>query len=542
MPALDPACAPETGIIGDDPGANLPIIKICGGWRQSSERAKTGEDGMASNQMAMSWTEWMRHDAVALAALVRSGQLEASELLAQAASGLAKVDPKLQGVLELFEDVVTTPDKDRPNRAGKLYGVPLFLKDLGSRLAGRRQEGGTALLRGNVSKETDPLVENYLRAGLIPLGRSTTPEFGMTFDTSTKYLGEIKVSRNPWNLERTPGGSSGGSAATVAAGVTPISMASDGGGSTRIPASYCGLVGLKTTRGRVPLALVHNEYTARHVAEGVVTRSVRDTAAALDYLVHTRSGGTYIPIAPGPASYLDAIARPPGRLRVALSTGAWGRPGACDPEVAEKVRGLARLLQGLRHEVEEVDDRKFCDWEAMWSGYLTQWVAARVLYAPIATVGGIKPEQMKTLLSPMVYRHFEAAQRYSILDLLQAMACNNTVTRGFGRVMAAWDLLLCPTHAIRVPQANGPYSLLRDEPLETWLGRVADACRYTMPGNETGLPGISIPVGRDKDGLPVGAMLYASWGREELLLQVAAEIEAAKPEWFNQTPPIHVGA
>ncbi len=494
-----------------------------------------------STTLVMDWAEWIRHDAVSLSGLVRSAQISAREVVAQSAAGVARVNPKLNAVLEVFDDVVADPDIDRPDRNARLYGVPMFLKDLGSRLKGRKQESGTRLLKGNVSKDTDPLVENYLSAGLIPLGRATTPEFGMTFDTSTSYLGHVHVTRNPWNLDRTPGGSSGGSAASVAAGVTPISMASDGGGSTRIPASFCGLVGLKASRGRMAMPLAQNEFTWRIAVEGVVTRSVRDTAVAMDYLARMPNGGSFYPMAPYAGSYAQAIATPPGRLRVALSTGRWGRDGICDPEVAEKVRGLATVLEGLRHDIGEIDDAKLCDWEAMWRGYITQWICARVQYLPIAETGGLDLKDMKDMLSPMVYRHFEAAQRYTTLDLYKAMACNNIVTRGFGRFMDAWDLLLCPTLAIRVPKANGPYSLLNDEPLDGWMARLSGACRYTMPGNESGLPGISIPVGRDRDGLPVGAMLYANFGREDLLLKVAAQIEAAKPEWFGQTPPLNVG-
>jgi amidase len=497
---------------------------------------------MANDALAMGWEEWLRHDATSLSGLVRSGQLAAREVVAQAAEGVARVDARLNAVLEVFDDVVADPDADRPARDGRLYGVPMFLKDLGSRLKGRRQESGTKLLKGNVSKETDPLVANFLAAGLVPLGRSTTPEFGMTFDTATSYLGHAHVTRNPWNTERTPGGSSGGSAASVAAGVTPISMASDGGGSTRIPASFCGLVGLKASRGRMAMPLAHSEFTWRIAVEGVVTRTVRDTAAAMDYLARVPNGGTFYPMQRYEGSYAEAIRTPPGRLRVALSTGNWGRDGRCDPEVAGKVRGLARVLEGLRHEVAEIDDARICDWEAMWRGYLTQWICGRVLYAPIAETGGLDVNDMKGLLSPMVYRHFEAAQRYTTLDLYKAMACNNTVTRAFGRLMDAWDVLLVPTLAIRVPAANGPYSLLNDEPLEGWLARVSAACRYTMPGNEAGLPGISIPVGFDADGLPVGAMLYANFGREDLLLRLAAQIEAAQPAWFARTPPLNVAS
>src|SRR5215472_12662134 len=179
----------------------------------------------------------------------------------------------------------------------------MLLKDLDSGLAGRKQEAGSKLFKDHVVEATDPLVDNYLSAGLIPIGRSTTPEFGMTFDTATDYLGRVKVTRNPWQRERTAGGSSGGSAAVVAARIVPISMSSDGGGSTRIPAAFCGLVGLKATRGRVPRPLAQSEYMTRIAIDGVVTRTVRDTAAAYDYLIRVPNGGSFIKIAEGSGSY-----------------------------------------------------------------------------------------------------------------------------------------------------------------------------------------------------------------------------------------------
>jgi amidase len=490
--------------------------------------------------LPMSWSEWTRHDAVSLAGLVRSGQLTAAELVAQVVAAVPRVEPRLDAVLEVFQDVAANPYVNGPDRTGRLHGVPIFLKDLGSRMAGRHQELGSRLLRGTVAAETDPLVENYLAAGLIPLGRSTTPEFGMTFDTATDYLDRKKVTRNPWNLAHTAGGSSGGSAALVASGVTPISMASDGGGSTRIPASYCGLVGLKASRGRIAMPLTQNEYTWRIAVEGVVTRTVRDSAVALDYLHRKPAGGAFYAMAEPTGPYADCVATAPGRLRVALSVGAWGRATAPDPQVVGRVRGFARVLEGLGHQVEEIDDRKLCDWDAMWQGYTTQWICARVQYASIAQFAGVDPNNLGGVLSPMVHRHFEAAKRYGTADLYRAMSQSNTVTRAFGRFMSGWDLLLCPTLAIRVPEADGPYSLLRDEPLEGWLARLADACRYTMPGNESGLPGISLPAGRDEQDLPVGVMLYAAAGREDRLLQVAAQVEAVQPGWFAQRPPVSV--
>jgi amidase len=493
-----------------------------------------------SNGLAMSWAEWHGHDAVALADLVRAGKVTPTELCAQAAEAVARIDAQIEAVLGLYEDVLADPDKDCPSKSGRLYGVPMFLKDLGSGLAGRRQESGSKLFKDHVVEATDPLVENYLSAGLIPIGRSTTPEFGMTFDTATDYLGQLKVTRNPWKLERTPGGSSGGSAAAVAAGVLPVSMSSDGGGSTRIPASFCGLVGLKATRGRVPRPLSQSEYISRISIDGVVTRTVRDTAAAYDYLTRVPNGGSFITMGPPSGSYLRAIERDPGRFTIGLSTGMWGRQTPPDPEVAERVRTVAKLLDGLGHHVEEIADQGICDWQALWSAYCINWVGGRAQFATTAKERGLGPERLQDYLGPMTYRHYLAAERYDKFDIWKMMGCNNTVTRQFGRLMERFDALLVPTMAIRVPEANGPYSLLRDEELDPWLDRLCDACRYTMPANETGLPGISVPAGLDGHGLPIGIQLYGNFCREDLLLQLAAQIERAHPEWFGAVPPVHI--
>ena len=493
------------------------------------------------NAMAiMGWDEWASRDAVGLAALIRAGQITPREAADQAAEAVARLNPRLDAVIELFEDTRADPDTDRPNREGALYGVPMFLKDLGSGLRGRRQASGSALTADTIVGATDPTVENFLRAGLVPLGRSATPEFGMTFDTTTAIDGRVAISRNPWNLDHTPGGSSGGSAAAVSAGIVPLSMSSDGGGSTRIPAAFCGLVGLKASRGRVPQPLGRNEYGARTSIDGVVTRSVRDTAAVFDYLTHVPTGGSFIRMGPPTGSYMDALTREPGQLRIALSTGAWGRSGATDPRIVARVRAFAVLLENLGHRVEELDDAAICDWETLWRGYITHWVGSRATFTLMARERGIGMQELQTLLTPMAWRHMVASERYDKFDMFRMMSGNNTVTRQFGALMDRYDLLLTPTLAIRAPKANGPYAMLRDEDLDTWVGRLADACRYTMPGNETGMPAISLPIGYDDDGLPIGAQLHGSFAREDLLLQVAAQVERAEPSWFGAVPPVHV--
>ncbi len=490
--------------------------------------------------LALSWDEWARLDGIALAALIRSGQITAREAAAQAAAGVARLNPKLEAVVAMFDDAVANPDIDGPNKDGPLYGVPIFLKDLGSTLKGRRQDSGSASMAGFVATVTDPAMENFLNAGLVPIGRSTTPEFGLTFDTTTDYTGRLVVTRNPWDLSRTSGGSSGGSAAAVAAGIVQLSMASDGGGSIRIPAAFCGIVGLKPSRGRVPHVLSRNEFAARVSTEGVVSRTVRDTALALDHLSRTPSGGTFIAMGRPAEPYLDAIARPPGKLRIGLSTGDWGRTTKTDPEVVAGIRAFARVLEGLGHSVEEIPDADIWDFPMLYGSFITQWVGSRALFPRLAATRGIAEEDLPKFCNPMTWRHTLAASSYDKFDIYNMMAANNAVTRQIGQLMDRIDVLLVPTLAIRVPLANGPYSLLRDEPLEIWMDRLLDAIRYTAPCNETGLPAISVPAGLDSESLPIGAQLYGNFGREDVLLQLAAQIEQAKPEWFGAIPPVHV--
>ncbi|TCM76695.1 amidase [Rhizobium sp. BK068] len=495
----------------------------------------------STTDLAMSWEEWIKQDAVALAELIRSKQISPRQATAQAAAAVERLNSQLSAVLEVYENTLEDIHVDGPDKSGALYGVPMLLKDLGSSLKGRRQEAGSKLYRNHVATSTDPVVENYLQAGLIPIGRSTTPEFGNSFDTTTDHLGKVMVTRNPWNLDRTPGGSSGGSAAAVASGIVPIGSSSDGGGSTRIPASFCGLVGLKASRGRVPQPLAMNEYMTRHVVDGVLTRSVRDTAAIYDYLTRIPSGGTFMHLGAPAESYVSTASREPGPLRIGLSTGRWGRGTETVSEVSERVRSVGGLLDKLGHMVEEIDDSTICDWEAMWDGYVTTWISSNAQLRRDAQERGVDPNDLENHVTPMIYRHYLAADRYDKYDVWRAMERNNQVTRAFGRFMSRFDLLLTPTFAIQPQKANGPYSLLRDQELDPWVSRLCDACRYVMPGNETGMPSISLPAGLDGEGLPIGVLLHAKWGREDLLLQIATQLERWKPEWFEAFPPIHAG-
>ena len=198
------------------------------------------------------------------------------------------------------------------------------------------------------------------------------------------------------------------------------------------------------------------------------------------------------------------------------------------------------LLESLGHAVEELNDDAICDWETMWWGYITQWISSRSLFTTMAADKGIPMSDLKKLLNPMTWRRYKAAERYDKFDIFRMMNANNTVTREFGALMDRYDMLLTPTLAIRMPEANGPYSLLADEALDPWVNRLADACRYTMPGNETGMPGVNVPAGLGTEGLPIrrAARQFRPRG---FGVQLTTQIERARPGWFSANPSsVHV--
>ncbi len=269
--------------------------------------------------LAMSWDEWASHDAVALADRVRAGEITPAELAAQAAAAIAKTNPELSAVVEVFDDVVADPAKDGMNQAGAFAGVPYLMKDLGPTLKGRLQEMGSLLTRGNRATADSYLAGRIRQAGLNVIGRSTTPEFGVC---SSAENPAVYVTRNPWNLDYTTCGSSAGTAAMVAAGALPMSHATDGGGSIRIPAGVNGNIGLKVSRGVFSIAPYASDLTGLVSIQGCHSRTVRDTAVFVD---SCRGGapGEFMPYWMPAEPYADLIQRDPGRLRIALSH-EWG--------------------------------------------------------------------------------------------------------------------------------------------------------------------------------------------------------------------------
>ncbi|MFD0662032.1 amidase [Thermocatellispora tengchongensis] len=396
--------------------------------------------------------------------------------------------------------------------------MPFLIKDIGPMAAGVPFfMGSRALGPGVPAAHDSDLMRRFRAAGLVTLGLTTMPELGLCFATEPVRFGPA---RNPWDLDRGAGGSSGGAAALVAAGAVPLAHASDGAGSIRIPAACCGLVGLKPSRGRLPCGPDLGESALGMADAFALTRTVRDTAHLLDAVQGPGVGEKYT--APPPARpYAEEPTREPRRLRVAITTKPWS-DAPVNPEVAAAAEHAARLLQQQGHHVEEASP--VVDWDAVIHALVvtqTAFLGAIFQRAP-------RPPD-PALLEGVSRRVLEQAARLSALDLLAAFDAQNRVTRSVAAFFTRYDLLVSPTMA----QLPAPHGTIRyDDPshtLETFVRSMFDYAPFTPPFNVTGQPAISLPLGRSTGGLPIGVQLVAAYGREDLLLGIAGRLEQAAP-------------
>jgi len=476
--------------------------------------------------------EYCTFDAIDLAALVRKGEVTPRELCERALEGVEKVNPRLNSVVETYPDVLERVDRESPP-AGPLCGVPFFLKDIGPMEKGRRYEMGSRLLEGYVAPFDTDLTLRFRAAGLLNLGRTPCPEMGYTITTESLLYG---TTHNPWNPEHVAGGSSSGAGASVAAGVVPISHANDGGGSIRIPASINGLVGLKTSRGRVPQGPLLNDISGFLFSDLVVSRSVRDTAAALD-AVQGPGIGEAFEIAPPSEPYLEAIARPPGALRIGFCAGAWG-PVAPTPDVARGVEAVARTCESLGHRLTPVE----CpfDFEAFFESFLTIWYGG--IPADLdAMAHEVGRKIDSSTVEPIVLAAYERGHRITAPQWMRALGKVNELTRTFGALYQGCDLLLTPTLATPPPRLGRHHLHRTDVDPDAFFRELFHIIPYTPIANATGLPAISLPLATSDDGLPVGIHFMAPFGREDRLLALAAALEEALP-WRERRPDIHVAA
>jgi amidase len=468
---------------------------------------------------------------------VRRGEASPLELVEAAIERITAVNPRLNAVIHTFFD------EAREAAAGELpdgpfRGVPFLLKDLGAAFAGQPLHMGMALLRDlDFRSPVDSyLAQRFRAAGFVTLGKTNTPELGILPTTEPDAYG---ATRNPWDPERTPGGSSGGSAAAVASGMVPVAHANDGGGSIRIPASHCGLVGLKPSRQRITAGPLIGDTMSGLTAELVVARSVRDAAAILDEVHGPAPGDPYV--APPPLRpYRDELEADGGSLHIGVATvSAAGIE--LDPAVAPAALETAALLEELGHSIEERDlgDAVVGETEGFVDSFLTRWMAGQaVTLDQLGAIAGRKLTEAD--VEPLTWALAQEGRRRSAAEYLGAVARHQATSR----LIAAWyeagmDLLLTPAVG-EPPPPLGTYDDSGPDPLAA-IVRARPAAAFTGIFNATGQPAISLPLHWTDAGLPVGAQLVAPLGREDLLIRVAAQLERARP-WSDRRPGIFSGA
>jgi amidase len=470
-------------------------------------------------------------DATAQAELVRRGDVAPHELVDAAVARLERLNPQLNAVIHPALDraraAAAAPLPDGPFR-----GVPFLMKDIGGAEAGAPYHCGMRFLRdaGWTEREDAYLTRRFRAAGLVSLGRTNTPELALLPTTEPEAYG---ATRNPWNPAHSAGGSSGGAASAVAAGIVPAAHASDGGGSIRGPASMCGLVGLKPTRGRNSFGPSLGERWSGFSVEFVVTRSVRDAAALLDVTAGAMPGDPYT--APPPRQpFASAVTSRPAPLRVGILRGA-PRQVETHPECLAAVDRTARLLGDLGHRVEEAHPAALDEPEHVLT--YVAIVSANTARAVEAWGQKVGRPVGESDVEPLTWVLVERGRAALATELLAAVES----VHAFGRRLASWwdggfDLLVTPTQAAP-PPALGYLSSTPTEPLRAFI-RSAPYGACTLPFNMSGQPAISLPLHWTPEGLPIGVQLAAAFGREDLLLGVAAQLEQAAP-WAARRPQLH---
>lgn len=499
----------------------------------------------------MAFSEYDKYDALGLAGLVKKGEVTPSELVDEAIARVEAVNPALNAVVvPMFEEARRVAKGPLPE--GPFRGVPFLLKDLRSAYKGFPMRAGSRLLAEYVPGYDGELVRRYKAAGLVIAGKTSTPEFGILPVTEPDLHGPT---RNPWDTSRTPGGSSGGAAAVVAAGVVPAAQGGDGGGSIRIPASCCGVFGLKPSRGRVPVGPEDSEIFFGFAIEHALTRTVRDSAALLDATHGPELTSLYHARAPE-RPFLEEVGRDPGRLRIAFTTRPFLPAKQVDPACAEAARGAAALLASLGHEVEEasppIDGHVFAR-----SFFLMFCVAAATELLMLERLVGrpVRPGDVEpgTWICAMIGRR-TPADRFGV-----ALRRLREQQRAVARFSASYDLVLTPTlakpplpvGALRHPAQEavldvvGRHASLRwilgVQPLiDAVVDRAYAFTPFTPVANVTGQPSMSVPFDWSAAGLPLGVMLTARLGDEATLFRVAAQVEAARP-WAHRFPQVYAG-
>ena len=470
----------------------------------------------------MAFAEYAKYDGLGLADLVAKKKIKPSELLDEALERAEKLNPKLNAIVYKDYERARAAAKGKLPK-GKFTGVPFLLKDIFALAEGIPTRQASRFMPPIPWPHDSYLTAKFKRAGLVVFGKTNTPEFGLVPTTESKLYG---AARNPWNLAHSTGGSSGGSAAAVAAGILPLAHANDGGGSIRIPASCCGLVGLKPTRGRSSYGPDFAEVIDGLGVDLVVSRSVRDTAAALDAVAGFMPGDPYC-APPAPQSYLDAMKRRPKKLRVAFSTGKLDG-SALHPDCVAAVKRAAKLCADLGHEVEEATPA--LDQAVLIPMFMTLWSSN--LAAGIDTVAQLTGQTAKAeLFEGLTWGLYEAGRKVSASEYLRAKHGMNTASRIAAKFHDTYDMWLSATLGAP-PVKLGTFDMDERDPQKSFAPLI-DYVPFTAMQNVTGEPAINLPLYWNKEGLPVGVQFVGRFGDELGLLRLAAQLEAAAP-WAGQ--------
>lgn len=492
--------------------------------------------------------EYDQYDGLGLAELIGEKQVSVSEVCQAAIERIDRLNPRLNAVIFTMDHLAKKSIQNLPT-SGPFRGVPFLLKDLLAAYAGVPLASGCKALKNFIPDNDSELVLRYKHAGTVILGKTNTPEFGLLGYTEPELFGPT---RNPWNLNHTPGGSSGGTAAAVASGMVPLASGGDGGGSIRIPASCCGLFGFKPSRGRTPTGPDYGELWQGAAVQHVITRSVRDSAAMLDATCAPDVGAPYI-IEPPQKPYLEEIKRNPDTLKIAFSTRSpLGTP--VNLEIVENTLKTARLLEKMGHSVEEKTPD--IDGLTLALSYFSMYygeVAHNIDQLKNFLGRSARPSDVETGTWALGLM----GRATSALSFVKAKAMWDVASREMARFHQKYDLYLTPTLA----QPPVRIGALKPKPWEESVLKVINGLRlgcllklsgaveklalenlsktpFTQLANFTGQPAMSIPLSQTSDGLPCGMHFMAPFGDEATLFRLATQLEKEKP-WFDRIPPVH---
>ncbi len=467
-------------------------------------------------------------DATGQADLVSRGEITPLELVETAIARAERINPKINAIITpLYDRARAAASGDLPS--GPFRGVPFLLKDLGAFQAGVRHTSGTKILKDWVATETSELVRRYCRAGLVVMGRTNTPEFGILPSTEPEAFGPTK---NPWDVTRSTSGSSGGAAAAVAARIVPFAHASDGGGSIRHPAAVCGLFGLKPTRGRNPFGPQLGDSRSGLGAEHAITLSVRDSARLLDCTAGHDLGDPYFapPIA---RPFIEEVGADPGKLRIALQTASLGG-GPVHADCVSAAEDAARLCEELGHHVEEAAPDVGDPMEVS-AAFVTLWAAGVKERADAAArrIGELSARQ--DMFEACTWALAEMGRTRSSADYLESVTHLQRVSRRVAHFFQRYDVLISPVLA-DPPLPLGTFASDPNSPLMPFF-KAGQHAAFCSLFNATGQPAASIPLFWNDANLPIGTQLVTRFGDEATLFRLAAQLETARP-WMHRRPPV----